>query len=212
VKLPLNDRGASDIPSVMSSNGARITNLECANRQLALAVRLFFNDGDPVSVHTLTCAAREIYEKHCARAGIPRFFDLIKMGNPSFSDRVLWNVLNEARNFFKHPADSLDDSIEFADEINDSMLLAASFDSEVLCGEGRLLVEADAFLLWFKATSTQFLVDGALPDETEADRYLRDLDARYPGLRASPRSEKKRFGRALFSDGCPVIAGPAING
>ncbi|HME22654.1 MAG TPA: hypothetical protein VKI44_15195 [Acetobacteraceae bacterium] len=46
---------------------------------------------------------------------------------------------------------------------------------------------------------------GALPDEIEADRYLHDLDARYPGLPASSRSEKTRFGRALFSDGCPVV-------
>jgi hypothetical protein len=46
-----------------------ITKLEAANRQLCTAIRMFFADDDAVAVHTLACAAREIYEKHCRSAG-----------------------------------------------------------------------------------------------------------------------------------------------
>lgn len=37
-----------------------ISKLDSARRQLETAVRLFFVDGDPVSVHTLAAAAGEV--------------------------------------------------------------------------------------------------------------------------------------------------------
>jgi hypothetical protein len=37
-----------------------ITKLEAARRQLGTAIVLWFNDDDPVSIHTLVCAAYEI--------------------------------------------------------------------------------------------------------------------------------------------------------
>src|SRR5712692_11716002 len=46
-----------------------ITKLEAAHRQLTTAIRMFFADGDAVAVHTLACAAREIYERHGGKAG-----------------------------------------------------------------------------------------------------------------------------------------------
>ena len=185
-------------------NTIKLTTLDAAHRQLALAVRLFFNDGDPVCVHTLVCAAREIYEKTLKEACKQRMFDLIEQTNPDRSDTQLWNILNNNRNFFKHPKSG---TLEFSDEDNDCMLLIASFDCMELCGNS-CPSEADAFLIWMKATSTLFRVNGRLPMETEADQILHDLDARYPGLRDAHRTEKKRFGRSLFPDGCLVIIPP----
>jgi hypothetical protein len=46
-----------------------ISKLEAANRQLCTAIRMFFSDDNAVAVHTLACAAREIYEKHCRKSG-----------------------------------------------------------------------------------------------------------------------------------------------
>jgi len=59
-----------------------MTKLEAAQRQLTTAIRMFFADGDPVAVHTLACAAREIYEKHCRKAKQGRMFDFLQAGNP----------------------------------------------------------------------------------------------------------------------------------
>jgi len=182
-------------------NNINLTNLDAGHRQLALAVRLFFNDGDPVCVHTLVCAAREIYEKSLKKAGRQRMFDLIKQAHPGHTETQLWNVLNNHRNFFKHPKSGAQD---FSDEENDGMLLIASYDCFQVCGDN-IIAEADAFLLWMKATSTLFRVNGELPTETREDQILHDLDVRYPGLRDASREEKKRFGRSLFSDGCPLI-------
>jgi hypothetical protein len=39
-----------------------------------------------------------------------------------------WDLLNEPRNFFKHPGKDLTDQILFSDEMNDYLLLVASND------------------------------------------------------------------------------------
>ena len=82
-----------------------ITKLEVANRQMAVAVRLFLNDLDPITVHTLACASREIYEKHLVIQGRERMFDMFVGGGflAEHPQTAVWNVLNAARNFFKHP-------------------------------------------------------------------------------------------------------------
>jgi hypothetical protein len=63
-------------------------------------------------VHTLACAAREIYEKDCHKAGRGRMFDFVQAGNPVHAEKKLWNLLNVARSFFKHECESLDERIE----------------------------------------------------------------------------------------------------
>jgi hypothetical protein len=66
-------------------------------------------------VHTLACAALEIYEKHCRKAGRGRMFDFVQAGNPGHAETKLWSLLNAARNFFKHEGESLDELIELDD-------------------------------------------------------------------------------------------------
>jgi len=39
---------------------SKLSKLNVAKRQLETAIKLYFNDNDPVSIHTLACAAREI--------------------------------------------------------------------------------------------------------------------------------------------------------
>lgn len=58
-----------------------ISKIEAANRQVDIAIRMYMDGGDAVAVHTLACAAREIYEKHCRFAGKDRFYDHIE-GQP----------------------------------------------------------------------------------------------------------------------------------
>ena len=181
---------------------AMVTKLAAANRQLSTAIRMFFADDDAVSVHTLACAAREIYENHCGQAGQHRMFDFVRAGNPRYADRDLRNLLNAARNFFKHPGNSLGEQIEFNDSMNDFQLLSACIDCETLCTPHQP-PEVQAYSLWFVATEQPD--EGAMvsADPTEADlvrRMQTEIDRRYPGLRTASRQEKKRFGRQLLTD------------
>jgi hypothetical protein len=179
-----------------------ITKLEAAHRQLIAAIRMFFADGDPVAVHTLACAAREIYEKHCRKEGRGRMFDFVQAGNPGRADKELWNLLNAARNFFKHDGDSLDQSIEFDDTMNDFAILSACTDCATLCGPHQP-VEVQAFSIWFVAVESpdEQAMAEADPADANACRAMQaQIDRLYQGLRTAPRAEKKRFGQRLLDD------------
>jgi hypothetical protein len=52
----------------MDSRKIKISKLDAARRQLDTAIRLYFMEGDPVSVHTLAAAAFEIL-KDLVRSG-----------------------------------------------------------------------------------------------------------------------------------------------
>src|SRR5689334_4474228 len=85
----------------MDSPILKITKLEAAQRQLAEAVRLFFEQRDIVCVHTLAGAAVRVLSDLAAHRGV---------ANPiRDSDRIrperrkeFLGVLNAAQNFFKH--------------------------------------------------------------------------------------------------------------
>lgn len=190
------------------SEAPTITNLEAANRQLCTAIRLFFADDDAVAVHTLACAAREIYEKQCRAAGRGRMFDFVQAGNPGHAERDLWNLLNAARNFFKHPAVSPDDRIEFDDSMNDFQLLSACTDCATLCAPNQP-AEAQAYQLWFVAVEApDDQAMAAEPVEAETVRIMQAvIDQRFPGLRTASRAEKKRFGARFVQD---ALAGRLI--
>ncbi len=81
----------------------QISKLDAAKRQLETAVRLYFSEADPVSIHTLTRAVHKVLSDINRSVG----------GSPMVTDWVLRSVLPEkvdearrrlsaAGNFFKH--------------------------------------------------------------------------------------------------------------
>ncbi|MGF6985184.1 hypothetical protein QFZ99_004661 [Paraburkholderia atlantica] len=118
---------------------------------------MYLVDGDAVAVHTLSCAAREIYEKHCAHLELDRGFDYIKASNPEYKEKDLWNVLNGARNFFKHPGKSLEEEIELRDTDNKHMLFLACHDCAMLCpGQHPPEVQAFKNVVYRDGVSSQY--------------------------------------------------------
>ena len=174
-----------------------VTKLDAANRQLATAIRLFFENQDPVAVHTLACAAREIYEMHCLKANLTRMFDYVKESNPTHAETELWNVLNVLRNFFKHSGASLDETVEFYDTYNDFMLLSACHDCGMLMGPDKNPLPMQAFGTWFLTTQLP-VTEGATEEEakTLASKGA-TLDISFPGMRNASRSHQKKFGAWL---------------
>ena len=79
-----------------------ITRLDAAKSQLATAIRLYFEDCDPVSVHTLVMAAGEIIDRLCESKGASAVRgDFLAVIVPERRKEV-GHALNKARNFFKH--------------------------------------------------------------------------------------------------------------
>ena len=148
-----------------------ITKLDAARRQLKLAIRLYFDDGDLVATHTRACAAREIFEKHCKMDQRHRMFDEVRRRHPDATEKELWEVLNRARNFFKHPDQNgnLDATIELGHDDNKMTIFMAAYD----CAS---LLDMDApkifmrYITWFVGTEPFYR------------QHLPELDTHFPGL------------------------------
>jgi hypothetical protein len=183
---------------------AIITKLEAAHTQLATAIRLFFDNEDLASVHTLACAAREIYEKHCEAKGVERMFEKIESSNPDRDSKQLWKILNGPRNFLKHPGPTmdLDVKLEIDDEMNATMLFVACHDCATLC-EANQPPEMQAYNLWFIATRFPREGESTHSDPADQLRYgeiIAAIDRAYPGLRNASLSEQKAVGRKMILD------------
>ncbi len=114
-----------------------ISKSDAAKRQLESAIRLYFSQGDPVSIHTLTSAAynivRDINKK---RAGKPlfakeRFLEYVKAGH----EKEVRDLINTAENFFKHADRDCEATIDFNPRQSEFLLLEACGTYGKLTGE-----------------------------------------------------------------------------
>lgn len=111
-----------------------ITKIESARRQLETAVRLYFNDADAVSIHTLVCASHEILKELNAESGkSPAIISDHWINEPYKKEYRL--KLSEAKNFFKHADRDPDGTLEFNPEMNEIFLLDACEQYEIFTSE-----------------------------------------------------------------------------
>lgn len=102
-----------------------ITKVGAARSQLIEAINLFFEERDPVSIHTLVGAALQILNDHVDRDEVWKTDLILHYNSIYIKDefRKEWfNSINEARNFFKHADKDLKDgriSIEFETKLNE---------------------------------------------------------------------------------------------
>src|SRR3989344_1433310 len=80
-----------------------VTQLEAAESQLATAIKIFFDDGDDVAIHTLARASHEILDRLCAKKNLQRgvIEEGLKNVKPELRKTVMDKV-NKAKNYFKH--------------------------------------------------------------------------------------------------------------
>jgi hypothetical protein len=127
------------------STDLQITKLDAAQRQLRTAVRLWFHDGDPVSIHTLLAAAHEIIHRLYRNKGLVNLiFDSDLIVDEHRGDFA--RVMKAAPNFFKHANTDSDQILSFNPEVNDVMPMILI---QALCDMGEILdFEETAFVHW----------------------------------------------------------------
>ena len=113
-----------------------LTKLQAAERQLRVAIRLFFERRDLVAVHTLGAAAQEVLRDLGRPRGIKSIVKENALIRPGYKKKVM-TTLNEAQNFFKHAGRDPDEQLKFYYEATQFFLL-------------------DAALLYFQFTRRQF--------------------------------------------------------
>lgn len=123
-----------------------VTKLEVAERQLRMAIRLFFERKDLIAVHTLAAAAQEVLRD----LGRPRGIKSIFKG----SDRIrpekrkeINDIFNQAQNFFKHADRDASDCLKFYYEATKFYLMDAALLYNQLTG--RQFPEITGLVGWF---------------------------------------------------------------
>jgi hypothetical protein len=124
----------------------KLSKFDVAERQLLLAIRLFFSSEDDVSIHTLSEAAGQILHDIGKDAGvwsIVRDSDRIR---PEYMKE--WHaVIFKSRNFFKHADRDRDEIHEFKSVFNDMSILDAvnMYSTLKKCWTPETLI----FIVWF---------------------------------------------------------------
>lgn len=113
-----------------------ISKIDAAKRQLETFIRMYFNNGDPVAMHTLVAAAfGVIQDLNQKRGGSPTFRDLIFQNVKPEFHKQLRDKLNEAQNFFKHSDRDHEAVLEFNPELTEFIAMDACTKYAELTGE-----------------------------------------------------------------------------
>lgn len=139
---------ASPLESLAMSppkDGITITKLDAAQRQLRTAIHLWFQDGDPVSIHALLAAAHEIIHRLYRNKGLVNLmFDSDLLHDESRG--YFAKKMKEAPNFFKHASQTPEAPLTFYPEVNDILPL---FLIQGLADMGETLGLEERALIWW---------------------------------------------------------------
>ena len=131
----------------MTSVQLQVSKLDAARRQLETAIRLYFHEADPVSIHTLTAAGYELLRHLKKKAGGELMLKdwLLEGVKPEFRREVA-DSLNEAQNFFKHSDRDSSATLDFNPEQTEWLLLDACDAYRKLASE--LVPALRVYQLW----------------------------------------------------------------
>ena len=150
----------------------KLSKYDVVKKQLEVAIKLYFNDDDPISIHTLTCAAHGILsDLNKKNNGKPMI-----ISDSLIADRykIEWNKrLRKPQNFFKHADRDTTEKIDFVPDITQHFLFDAIVKYHELTNEiimGYFLI----YKSWFMAKNIIFF------NISEKDKALtREISAKY---------------------------------
>lgn len=140
----------------------KISKLDAAKRQLETVIRLYFLQGDPVSIHTLAAAAYNVIRDITTRRGVATMLikdELSQYVRPEH-EQAFRRKINEAENFFKHGDRDQEATLDFNPQMSEFFVFDACRQYERLTGE-----QPPLFLIyrtWFMANHPRMFI---LPEE-----------------------------------------------
>ena len=168
----------------------KVSKLEAAKRQLETVIRLYFSNGDPVSIHTLTAAAYNILHDVTKQKGAEPMVikgQMLDYAKPEYRQMIKGKV-SEAENFFKHADRDHEATLDFNPDMSDLLIIDACAQYKKLAGEEPPLFVI--YRIWFTANYTDAFI---FPDE-----FKKALNVNAPSI--------VQMGRAqYFSTVLPLI-------
>jgi hypothetical protein len=133
----------------------KLTKIDVVKKHLETAIRLYFDYSDPISIHSLTCAAHGILSDLNKKD---------KRGPMIVSDILIadkykkeWNYrLRRPQNFFKHADRDSIESIDFDPEITQYFIFDAVLKYHELAGE--IPNYFAIFKSWFMAKNLEIFI------------------------------------------------------
>jgi hypothetical protein len=161
----------------MKENRILISKLDSARRQLETAIKLFFSNGDFVSIHALSYAAYTITRNLCDQMRNPESFTKWMNDNVSkFQHDGLTKALNEAGNFFKHADRDPKVILEYIPGQYEVFIFFALKQYEAVTHE--LTQPMSVFKVWYLAHHPEFAIkDNTKKQPSESElRRLSEMD------------------------------------
>lgn len=126
----------------------KVSKIDAARRQLDCAIKLWFEDGDEVSVHTLTFAAYEIIDDLNVKHGNidNTLLGMAKKYMPPERIEDMMRAFKKAMIFFKHADRDPHVILDFDPQLSEMMLMFTIQAFNAL-GE-RLTAPQHAFVIW----------------------------------------------------------------
>jgi hypothetical protein len=142
----------------LSEEQQLLTKRDVATCQLETAIILFFEQRDPISIHTLAEASLEVLRGVAKGRGIDlssiSFRDLCLI-KPEHQ-KTVWQILNNARNFLKHAEKDFDTTLDFKPIVNAFSLFQGC---AVLQSLGYGTLKSIIFLIWFTKKYPECFLD-----------------------------------------------------
>lgn len=169
----------------------KVNKIQAAQRQIDIAIRLLFENEDPLPIHTLIMAAFRILRDLASKKDKSRvdetFRSMIKPG----TEKRFWKEIQSFSNFLKHADEDPEAVFEVpSEEVNDANLLVASLYYRELTGT--MTPEIMAFLAWFGGIHPEIM----FPDAP--DIVKNHLEAASISFIDKPRNEQLAEGNAML--------------
>jgi hypothetical protein len=159
-------------PSNPSEQPYELTKLEAATRQLRTAIKLWFEEEDPVSVHALSAAAYEIIHSLFRRKGFSGLIFDSKLIKEEFRGDFA-KLIKSTTSFLKHAREDPDGTHLFRPEMNEFFLLFSIAGLMKISPE--LGFMEDTFLTWLALHRPDISGMGELMEDKIPPQILQSL-------------------------------------
>ncbi len=168
---------------------------QVAVRQLDTAIRLMFNNGDIVSIHTLASASSTIFHDLLHSIGATSWRDDIIKSYPGNKKEVI-RILNQTQNFFKHANKDPKEELEFDEATNDETIIFATLEyCELLrmkkMASKKITTPMSVFQMWYFAKAPESLL---MSSDRGGKNIVNHAQALFPDLKNYPRVRQLAVG------------------
>jgi hypothetical protein len=149
--------GAGDRKMLYEQMKIKVTKIAAARRQLREAIKMWFYDGDVISMHSLACSAHQIiHDINRKKGGRDLIYDSLLVKDEYRKEWI--KIVKSPYNFMKHAENDPDPTgfIEFDQEITEFVILYTCLGLELL-GYTHDEMEG-AFIIYFMIRRPNFLL------------------------------------------------------